>query len=93
MPWWSFSLRLSGSPAELVFDGTFGWSATLHCFRQTAARVPALQGPERPIFDKAGAPMADILGPYTTTLNVANRKGLTVWQFGEKRLTLEKWNG
>ena len=55
--------------------------------RQTAARAPALQGPEKPIFDKDGAPMADIRGPFTATLNVAHRKALPVRQFGEKRFT------
>ena len=45
-----------------------------------------LQGPERLIFDKDGAPVADIRGPYTATLNVAHRKALPVRQFGEKRL-------
>ena len=92
-PWWSFLLGLSGSPAESVFDGTSGWSVTPLFFRQTAARAPALESPERPFFDKGGAPMSDIRGSYTATLNVAHRKGLMVRQFSEKRMNEEKWKG
>ena len=87
------SLSVYTAPAYIGDEGETSFLLEVRAFRQTAARAPALESPERPIFDKGGAPMADIRDPYTAALNVAHRRGLMVRQFGEKRMNEEKWKG
>ena len=72
------------SLANTVFDGTLGYFVAMaRHFRQTAARVPALQAPQMAFFAEVCARQAYYQGPFTAPLPMVHGMappGAAVWR-------------